>query len=198
MSDQSLIKKINLEIIEYNKKGKPVIFVICGKNCSGKTVLSCSLLKKIDFYQSVNLGIISKMIRFFKKDILSEEFENFNGNRASNIFKNLVDFIIDCYAKTGVNIIIEGVQIDTESVQKNEKVLGGVILDIKPALLEKRGEKPETHFKRSTENSRIKTVKYIPTSKFILVDNNGRFKNTVDKTLYHLDYLLKERLEKHE
>jgi len=95
-----------------------VIFMVAGNNSSGKTVVTKKLIQILPFYQSVNLGLASKMIRYFRPDIDSTELENFDGNEASKIFNDLLDFMVESYAKTGVNVIFDGVQISNKSLSR--------------------------------------------------------------------------------
>lgn len=189
---------INTRIKELNKYDVPAIFIITGNNSTGKTTFTKKLIQKIDFYQSVNLGIISKMIRFFDPAITPSELENFNGNKASLVFKKLVDFMVEFYSNTGVNIIIEGVQIDTRQLLKNKKVLGGVILKVTPGLACQRGNDPETHFKRSLKEHQLKKVHYMENERFKLIDNNGDIEKTFGEILLHLDTLLCLKLKEYE
>lgn len=95
-----------------------MIFMVAGNNSSGKTVVTKKLIQILPFYQSVNLGLASKMIRYFRPDIDSTELENFDGNEASKIFNDLLDFMVESYAKTGVNVIFDGVQISNKSLSR--------------------------------------------------------------------------------
>lgn len=60
---------INRKIQYLNKKGVPVIFMVTGNNSSGKTRLTNELIKTLDFYQTINLGLASKLVRYFRPDI---------------------------------------------------------------------------------------------------------------------------------
>lgn len=174
-----------------NRQGAPVIFMVAGNNSSGKTVVTKKLIQILPFYQSVNLGLASKMIRYFRPDIDSTELENFDGNEASKIFNDLLDLMVESYAKTGVNVIFDGVQISNKSLSRGV-VTGGVFLDVDKKLSLKRGNKPETHFNRAVK--KLKTVKYIDSDKFIRIDNNGRMDEALTSVLKALNQLLDRQI----
>ncbi|MBN1169165.1 hypothetical protein JXA63_04720 [Candidatus Woesebacteria bacterium] len=184
------ISEINEKIDSINKGGKAVIFVVTGNNSSGKTTITLRLLKDIKFYQSINLGLASKIIRYFRNDLIVDDLENFDGDSASNLFKNMVDFIINSYQETGVNIVIDGVQIDTDGLHNNKRVIGGVILTVKPEKAMERGDNSKTHFKRKLSKKGLKNVNYYPNEKFQLIDNNNSIEDTYCAILNHLDRLL--------
>ncbi|GIW59211.1 MAG: hypothetical protein KatS3mg087_0277 [Patescibacteria group bacterium] len=190
--------EIDEKIKKLNDLGLPVIFIVTGNNSAGKTTFTKKLLQNFDFYQSINLGIISKMIRFFRPDIDSSELENFDGNEASKIFKDLLDFIIDTYVKTGVNIVVEGVQIDTDELEKNDFILGGVVLEVDTNIAMKRGDKPATHFSRSIQEHHLKQVHYISNAKFKIVNNNGNSEQTFEEIMLHLNNILDMKLHEYE
>lgn len=168
-----------------------MIFMITGNNSAGKTVVTKKLIQILPFSQSVNMGLASKMIRYFRPDIDNTELENFNGNEASRIFDNLLDFMIESYAKTGVNVIFDGVQINNKSLL-SRSVTGGVFLDVDKDLLLDRGNKPETHFNRVIR--KLKKVKYVSSDKFIKIDNNGSMDETLTNVLRALDQLLDKQI----
>lgn len=192
------MSEINDKIKKLNQKGAPVIFFVTGNNSTGKTALTKEVIKKYDFYQSVNLGIISKLLRFFRPDIPVNQLENFEHNEANIIFNKAIDFMIDSYDSTGVNAIFDGVQTDTQYLASNEKVIGGVILDVEEEIIYVRGEYPNTHFKRSIKEHGIKNVKYHQNKKFKLIQNNGNFQETLLKTEAHLENLLDDKLKHYE
>lgn len=175
-----------------NRRGIPVIFMVAGNNSSGKTVVTKKLIQMLPFFQSVNLGLASKMIRYFRPDIDSTELENFNGNEASRIFNGLLDFMIESYAKTGVNVIFDGVQISNKSLG-SMSVTGGVFLDVDEKLSLKRGNKPETHFNRVIK--KLKKVRYASSDKFIRIDNNGRMDEALADVLKALNQLLDKQIK---
>lgn len=61
--------EINDKIRILNEKGVPVVFFITGNYSTGKTFFTKELLKNFEFYQTVNLGIVAKVVRFFRTDI---------------------------------------------------------------------------------------------------------------------------------
>ncbi len=190
----SLKTDINKKIKQLNLTGKPVIFIVTGNNSAGKTTICRKLIQDFDFYQSINLGVVSKMIRYFRPDINSSSLENFDGNEATSIFKNLVRVIIGAYSGTGVNLIIDGVQIDTKEMLKENRVIGVVVLKISPTLSVYRGNKPDTHFKRQLSRLDLKHIKYWANSKFKIVNNEGRLDNTYHEVIIHLNGLLDDNI----
>ena len=187
-------QEINQKIHYLNKKGFPVIFMITGNNSAGKTRLAKELIKNLDFYQTINLGLASKLVRYFRPDIDVSNLENLNGNEAAEIFKDLVGFIIDFYSKTGVNVIIEGVQIDTIKFSKDYPILGGVILEVSEKLAIQRGNHPETHFLRKLERKDLKRIAYEETTLFRKINNDGNFDDTYKVTLDHINKLLDNKI----
>lgn len=183
--------RVTKKMLLLNRRGVPVIFMITGNNSAGKTVVTKKLIQILPFSQSVNMGLASKMIRYFRPDIDNTELENFNGNEASRIFDNLLDFMIESYAKTGVNVIFDGVQINNKSLL-SRSVTGGVFLDVDKDLLLDRGNKPETHFNRVIR--KLKKVKYVSSDKFIKIDNNGSMDETLTNVLRALDQLLDKQI----
>jgi len=188
-------RKINEQINQLNQEGKAVVFIITGNNSAGKTALTLKLLKNLYFYQSINLGLASKIIRFFREDLAVNDLENFNGGKASDIFRRIVDFIAQSYQETGVNIIIDGVQIDTERLLESPNIIGGVILVVDEAIAVKRGENPETHFKRKISEKGLKNIEYFENRKFRKVNNNGNIERTYQETIDYLQKLLTEELQ---
>jgi len=191
MKNHCLRWRISSKIRRLNRRGVPVIFMISGNNSSGKTVVTRTLIQTLPFSQSVNLGLASKMIKYFRPDIDSTELENFNGNEASKIFNELLEFMIDSYVTTGVNVIFDGVQVSSKSLN-SRSITGGVFLDVRKEISLKRGDRPETHFNRII--GKLKKVKYVESDKFIRVDNNGRIDDAVTKVLEALDQLLDKQI----
>lgn len=190
--------EINRKINVLNKKGYPVIFMITGNNSSGKTKLTNQLIKDLNFYQTINLGLASKLVRYFRPDIDATHLENFNGNEASRIFKDLIEFIVDSYTKTGVNVIIEGVQIDTEKYSKDSRILGGVILGVDESTAVERGNMPETHFLRKLDIKDLKQISYEDNALFQRIDNNNSFEEAYKAVLSHIGKLLNEKITTYE
>lgn len=190
--------KINRKINDLNKKGFPVIFMITGNNSSGKTKLTNQLIKDLDFYQTINLGLASKLVRYFRPDIDASQLENFNGNEATKIFNDLIEFIVDSYTKTGVNVIIEGVQIDTSKYSEDSRILGGVILEVDESTAVERGKMPETHFLRKLNIKDLKRISYEDNALFQRIDNNNSFEEAYKAVLSHIDKLLNEKITTYE
>ncbi len=194
------IQKINLLIKELNSKNIPVIFFITGTNSVGKTVFTKFLLQKINFYQSYNLGLISKTLNYFRPDLNKDSIDNFYSNTdILKIFTDLIKNQTDSYYTNGVNAIFEGVQIDTLKLSSNSKVLGGVILSVNDNLAVSRGSKPPTHFNRVVSLKDIeavkKTIDYIESDKFIKINNNDSFDSTSAQILNHLEKLLIQKIK---
>lgn len=186
--------KINARIKRLNQAGIPIIFVVTGNNSVGKTTLSKELIKRLYFYQSVNLGLASKLIRFLKPNAKHSSLENFKDSSSKKFFKRFIDFVVNSYNETGVNLIIEGVQVDTGYFFDNNTILGGVILDVSKGNVIQRGTYPNTHFKRKIKTEDISHFTYKPNGKFAVVDNNGSLKSTYGATLEHLSQLLNNKL----
>jgi hypothetical protein len=121
---------------------------------------------------------------------MGTSLENFASPIARNTFKEFVDFTIEEYCKNGVNLIIEGVQIDTERLFTNSNVLGGVILQTSKTNQVKWGKNPPTHFKREMSTTQITKVNYEENKKFKKLNNNLDFKLVITNTYEHLNELL--------
>lgn len=190
-----LVDSINKKIHIINQCGCPVIFVITGTNGSGKTRLAKTLYKELDFFNLVNLGVVTKLVRFFNSEIELGDLENASNSQEKKIINKSVEFIVTQYGKTGVNTIIDGVQADIKSLTADNNILGGVILLTSKENLVTRGKRPETHFLRKLKA--LTVVKYQARGrKFKFVDNNGSMNKTVDLTATFLNKLLNERMTK--
>jgi len=189
--------EINEKIRYLNEKGFPVMLMVTGNNSSGKTRLTNELIKNLDFYQTINLGLASKLVRYFRPDIDASHLENFNGNEATKIFNDLIELIIDSYSNTGVNVIIEGVQIDTAKHSKDLRILGGVILEVDQSKAIQRGINPETHFLRNLMKKDLKHIKYEENTLFRKIDNNNSFTDTYKTALDHIAKLLDNKISIH-
>jgi hypothetical protein len=176
-----------------NRADFPVIFLITGNNCSGKTTMARRLTRELPFSQSVNLGLVSKLIRFFLPEI-PHEAENFDHPIPVDLFPRIVDFMVNSYYDTGVNVIIEGVQIDPQRLLDNDYAIGGAILVAPEPVLLARGEYPETHFKRKIRT--LSNVVYLPNRKFAAIDNSGCFDDTFAQVVMHLETLVDSSLER--
>jgi len=195
---KSIISDINNKINKLNSFGFAVIFMIGGNNSSGKSTVSKELLCNCSFIQSVNLGIISKMIRCFRKDFLVSKIENFNGDAVQDLFDKIIDFFADHYYEAGVNTIFEGVQINSRYLSKNKFVIGGVLLNVSKDTAIHRGSFPNTHFKRKLELSDVVKLEFNEDLKFKVVDNEKKLLQTMNTVYEHLDYLLTNELLKYE
>lgn len=188
------IETVTHQMQELNNRGAPVIFMVTGNNSVGKTRITKQLICELPFYQSINLGLASKMIRFFRPDIDVNELENFDHNVASELFKRMTDFMVNSYQSTGVNVIFDGVQIDPEYLLGNDNVLGGVILSVTNEIAIQRGQNPETHFNRAIDH--LKQVEYTPNRKFQIVENGGKIEDTMIAVRKHLNRLLEAKLKR--
>lgn len=189
-----IVKDINLKIDALNSCGKAALFIVTGENGAGKTVFSKKLLCDLAFAQSFNLGVVTKTIRHLHKNQVSS-LENFVDEDTDALFTEIIEFSCGEYQKTGVNVLIDGVQIDTETLQKNDDVLGGVILRASAATRTVRGANPTTHFNRKLQiDPQTDDRHYVANDKFIAITNEGTLDDTYEKILQALDNLLKEKL----
>lgn len=193
MTDKTITYICDL-IKTINKKGYPVIFIVTGNNSSGKTTVTRLLLQRLPFYQTINLGLVSKIIRFFRKDLHVNELENFESKEANHLFEQIIDFIIDHYFDKGVNIILEGVQINTEKLLPNNRLIGGIILRVDDFNRITRNKTSLTHKIRSKTPNLIENITYIPNRKFEIVDNNGLIDDTYSCVLRTITTQLEEYL----
>lgn len=192
--------RINQKIKRLNQAGIPAIFIITGNNSSGKTVIAKKLIRDVDFHQTINLGLISKTLRFLEPNFKSDELDNFNGAGAQTTFDNIIGNMISSYCKTGVNAIIEGVQINTQEFSLDERILGGIVLSVEYDRAIERGQKPETHFNRAITSESMKKMNYIinKSDKFKIIDNNGSIEDSFNATIEYLEHLLDGMLAHHE
>lgn len=188
--ESKLIRNINSKIRELNKKGIPVIFFITGNYSTGKTFFTKKLFKSLAFYQTVNLGIVTKVVRFFRPDINMFPSNNkfFANEEWNNLFNKIIDNLISSYVENGVNVIFEGVQVDTDFLSSKPQVTGGIILHTDLATAKTRGKNPSTHFKRKVSD--LKSIKYSENEKFKIVNNNQNKEDTFEQVLRHLDRLI--------
>lgn len=185
--DLSLIKTVCLKIEYLNKIGVAVIFVVTGPNGSGKTVITKKLLTVLPFHQTFNLGSVAKTIRFVFRDEEVSRLENFTNEKITKLFTPIVQFACSEYQKNGVNVIVEGVQIDTVSPGWQGLITGGIILDVKKDLRLQRNQHPETHFNRAMELGLTDRLEYIESEYFDLINNNQNKDVTFNSTLRTLD-----------
>lgn len=192
--------RINQKIKKLNQAGIPAIFLVTGNNSSGKTIITKNLIRDLNFHQTINLGLISKTIRFLQPNFKSDKFDNFNGVGTHVIFDDIISNMISSYWKTGVNAIIEGVQVNTQKFSLDERILGGIVLSVRLDRTLKRDQKPETHFNRIITGKSMKRINYIinKNNKFKIIDNNGSIENSLNVTIKHLEQLLDEMLAYYE
>lgn len=191
-----LLKSINKKIILLNSLGVPVVLLVTGNNAAGKTRISKALFRELNLYHHINLGIISKMIRYFRPELTPDSLENF-GEQANQTFLELINLIIEHYFTVGVNIVIEGVQINPRDYVTNPKVLGGIILDAADETLVQRGRFPETHFKREINYNELHREVYEENEKFKKLNNNKTIEDTLEAALEHINILLDKAIAEH-
>jgi Ni2+-binding GTPase involved in maturation of urease and hydrogenase len=188
-------EQIALKMKQLNDDGKAVIFVIAGANGAGKTRLCREVLTKLPFYQSFNLGLITKTIRCLTDMQEVSMLENFESENAERIFTRVIQYSCKEYQKNGVNLVIEGVQIDCKTLQDDENILGGVVLEVKDSIKNERNNRPDTHFKRKLEvDSGVDMPTYRTNDHFVMINNDGNFIQTYTNVLGTLEGLLDEKL----
>lgn len=185
-----LVARVNSKISLANASDHAIIFMIGGINSSGKSTIAKNLFSLCDFYQSINLGIISKMIRFFGKDTQVSNIENFAHPETKALFDRIISFFAKHYFDTGVNALFEGVQIDPTYLLSNKTVLGGVILEVPREIAIVRGQCPKTHFKRNLEINDLPEFFYLENRKFKVISNSSDVDYTTFQALAHLESLL--------
>lgn len=189
-----VIIKVNLKIKRLNELGIPIIFLVGGTNSTGKTTITRLLIQKCLFYQSVNLGIVSKLLRYLNPEIPFDNLENSRQSGIQDTYSKLITFMIKNYWNSGVNLIIEGVQVDTNVFNRNSMVIGGVLLLTNQTLAVKRGYMPRTHFRRTITYNEDLDINYTEYQNFIFVDNNGSLSSTFYHVLIHLNNILGEKI----
>lgn len=192
--DSFLIGNLNKKIEDVNALGVPLIFCITGTNSSGKTIITKKLITLLNFYQVFNLGAVSKIIRIIRPTEEHSFLENFSSSSANDFYRDVVEFNINHYADTGVNLLIEGVQIDTKYLSELPNLFGGVILDVTKDIAITRGRNPKTHFKRVIKENEFQQFSYPETEKFKLVDNTKTLDNTLTAIFQHLNDLLDKKI----
>lgn len=108
------------------------------------------------------------------------------------LFNKIIENLVASYIESGVNVIFEGVQIDTNFILQKPEITGGVILNTDLSIAEDRGDKPKTHFNRKVSN--LMEIKYIENQKIKIVDNNKSQEYTFEQILTHLNKLLESQL----
>lgn len=186
------LDEIARKIKTLNSKGVAVIFIVTGPNGSGKTVIAKKLLTDLPFHQSYNLGVVAKTIRYIFNDAKVTRLENFTNEKITSLFTPIIQFACKEYSKNGVNVVIDGVQIDTDDQNWLRLVSGGVVLTVNEEVKLTRNQFPETHFKRQIELSLSDNVTYPKSPMFTTINNSGELTDTYKDVLV----ALKEHLDK--
>lgn len=179
-----------------NKHHAAVIFVVTGPNGSGKTIFTKRLLTELPFHQTFNLGAVAKTIRFAYRDQAVTKLENFTNEKTTTLFTPIVQFACTEYQKNGVNVIVDGVQINTSDLAWEGLITGGIILRVDDNTRLVRNQYPETHFNRPMELTLTDRMQYVPSEIFVELDNNRSEDETFQSLLASLSRLLDMQLEK--
>ncbi len=188
-----LVSKVNIKIKRLNNLNIPVLFFITGYNSCGKTLLAKRMLQECNFYQSVNLGLVSKTIRHLRTDIKLDTLDN--NKKTLSLYTELIISMANSYFDTGVNVIFEGVQCDTHALALGDIFLGGVVLNVDTQIAIQRGNCTKTHFKRKIQETDYNPFEYETNIKFIQIENtNQNLEMTFIDVLRHLDFLLENKI----
>ena len=189
--EKTILSKIN----ELNDLGVAAIFSVTGGNGTGKTHMAKYMLTYLLFHQSFNLGLVTKTIRCLTDAGDVTVLENFRNESIDKIFTHIIQYSCSEYQNNGVNVLIDGVQIDTVALREDSSILGGVILDVSVPKRIHRNNKPSTHFKRKLAiHSTTDVRRYFDNDKFKTINNDGDFLETYQAVLEQLDYLLDKKL----
>ena len=191
-----LTSEISNKIKLLNANNSAVIFIVTGGNGTGKSVITKQLLCDLPFHQSFNLGAVTKTIRFLNEDIIVSKLENFNDKNIDNLFTPIVQYACAEYQKNGVNIIIDGVQIDTKSHNWKNLITGGVILSVENGIKQERSNFSDTHFNRKIDLQITDDYNYVQTPYFININNGLSFVSSYNKVLEVLNTALDRQLMK--
>lgn len=194
--DLQRVSSIEQKIRLLNKRHQAAIFIVTGPNGTGKTVLTKRLLTILPFHQTFNLGAIAKTIRYVYQDARTTRLENFSSQKITKLFTPIVQFACGEYQKNGVNVLIDGVQIDTASDKWSELITGGIVLQVDQNIKYQRNQKAETHFNRKMEISLSDHYHYQLSDQFAVIDNNDNFTKTFNAALKVLDEQLSRQLRK--
>lgn len=187
---------ITRKINDLNSNGIAVIFAISGGNGTGKTRLSKEILTKLAFHQSFNLGLITKTIRCLTDTNGVTILENFRNAKVDGLFSHIIQYSCAEYQRNGVNVLIDGVQIDTVKLNDDSNILGGVVLEVSNDIKLRRNDKPTTHFKRKlTIHSQTDVRRYAENERFKSINNDGDFDNLYQSVLNWLENLLDRKLK---
>jgi hypothetical protein len=194
--DLNLLASIEDKMRLLNAKHKAVIFVVTGPNGAGKTAITKQLLTALPFHQTFNLGAVAKTIRYIYQDEGTTRLENFTNKKITNLFTPIVQFACREYQKNGVNVIIDGVQIDTLSPEWSGLIAGGIILDVDKETRINRNHFPDTHFNRKLEISLTDHCEYVDSELFVTINNSGALNETFNAILQSLDNALDKEFAK--
>ncbi len=194
--DLNLLTSIEDKMRLLNAKHKAVIFVVTGPNGAGKTAITKQLLTALPFHQTFNLGAVAKTIRYIYQDEGTTRLENFTNKKITNLFTPIVQFACREYQKNGVNVIIDGVQIDTLSPEWSGLIAGGIILDVDKDTRINRNHFPDTHFNRKLEISLSDHCEYVDSELFVTINNSGALSETFNAILRLLDNALDKEFVK--
>lgn len=180
-----------------NEQCQAVIFIITGPNGSGKTVFTKRLLTELPFHQTFNLGAVAKTIRYVYGDEKITRLENFTNKKTAGFFTPIVQFSCSEYQKNGVNVVVDGVQIDTGSKKWKGLITGGIVLNVEDELRVLRNQHPETHFNRAMELTLSDRIQYSSSEMFVTLDNNMSKEDTFSSILAVLSSQLDRQLLQH-
>ena len=185
---------IEQKMIQLNGQHQAVIFVLTGANGTGKTVMSKRLLTSLPFHQTFNLGAVTKTIRYIYQDAETTRLENFTDEKITKLFTPIVQFACNEYQKNGVNVIVDGIQIDPSSLLWSHNITGGVVLKVNSKIKNRRNHYPVTHFNRAMDLHVSDNYTYRSSDKFVNLDTKGQIDDTFDKILQVLSDQLDKQL----
>lgn len=186
---------IAAKITELNHLNFAVIFAVTGGNGVGKTHLAKHLLTQLPFHQSFNLGLITKTIRCLTDMDNVTMLENFRDTQVDKLFLHIIQYACAEYQRNGVNVLIDGVQVDSVALHDDDHILGGIILDVEESIKLQRNDRPTTHFKRKLAiHSETDMRRYIQNDSFKVIANNNDFSKTYQATLEWFNVLLDRKL----
>ena len=189
-------RQVSNKIKLLNRQKVAVIFIVTGGNGTGKSVMTKRLISGLPFHQSFNLGAVTKTIRYLNKSLVVSRLENFEDSKIQNLFTPIVQSACVEYQNNGVNVIIDGVQIDTKSKKWSSLATGGVVLSVEGTLKAKRNNYPDTHFKRKLDIRISDNHTYHPSDFFVTIDNNFSFSSSYVTVLEVLDNALDIQIDK--
>lgn len=195
--NSTLKQELSDKITLLNELGYAVAFVVTGHNGSGKTTIAKRLLSDLPFYQTFNLGVVTKTLRYTQQTLTVTPLENFKDPDVNTEFTEIIRFAISEYQINGVNLVVDGVQVDTQALSQDSNIIGGVILEVDSAELYRRNDSPATHFNRRLSITHPSdNLTYTKTNHFKPIANNGSIEETYDRVTKHLSNLLDQALVK--